>query len=99
MVDHELRDHAQSTAMRLAQERPEVTQRAVRGVNAGVVRDIVAFVFERRRAERQQPNSRNAEVRDVIEFIGQAADVSHAIAVTVVERADADFIDDRVLVP
>ena len=42
---------------------------------------------------------RDAEVLQVVELLRQAAEVADAVAVAVVEGADVDLVDDRVLVP
>src|SRR5947199_517731 len=85
--------------MSLGQKETEIAQRAVVGVDGGVVGDVVTLVLQRRGTEGKEPNSSNAEVCDVIEFFRQAAKISDPVAVAVVVRADVDFVDDRVLVP
>ena len=39
------------------------------------------------------------EVLQVIQLLGEAAKIAHAVFVAVVEGAGVDFIDDRVFVP
>ena len=63
------------------------SQRAVVGMDVGVVGDVVAVVAQRRGIERQQPERGDAEVLQVVELLGQAAEVADAVAVAVVERA------------
>ena len=72
VVDHQLGDHPQAAAVRLAQEAPEVAAGAVGGMDVGVVGDVVAVVAQRRGVERQQPEGGDAEVRQVVELAGQA---------------------------
>ncbi len=85
--------------MGLADEQLEVAQRAVLGLDARVVGDVVAVVLARRRVERQQPEGGDAEVGEVVELLGQAREVTRAVAVRVEERADVKLVDDGVLVP
>ena len=85
--------------MRLAQEDLEITERAVRGMYVGIVRDIVAIVLPRRRTEWKNPNRRNAEVLDVVELLRQTGKVAHPVIHRVVERPDVHLIDDRVFEP
>ncbi len=85
--------------MGLSQKRLEVAQRSVRGVDTGVVRNIVAVVFERRGVERQQPEGAHAQVLEIIQLLHEPAKVPDAIVVAIVEGADVNLIDDRVLVP
>src|SRR5436190_7195614 len=68
-------------------------------MHVGVVGDVVAAVAERRRIERQDPDRGDAEVAEVVELVDQPVDVTGAVAARVLERADVDLVDDRVLVP
>ena len=99
VVHHQLGDDAQLAAMRLVEKRLKVVQRAVLRIDVRVVGDVVAVVLQRRGEERQQPDRRDAQVLDVIEPLGQAAEVADAVAVAVAKRADVQLVDDGVLVP
>ena len=99
VVDDQLGDHLQAGVVGRPEEGPEVLQRAVAGMHAFVVRDVVAVVTQGRRIERQQPHARDAEVADVCQLASQAREVSDAIAGAVAERTHVHLIDDRVLVP
>ena len=68
-------------------------------MDLGVVGDVVAVVAQRRGIKRQQPQRRDAQVLQIVELLRQAAKVADAVVVAVVERADVQLIDDRVLVP
>ena len=99
VVDDELGDDAQAAAVRLDDEGAEVVERAVRRVHVLVVGDVVAVVAQRRRVERQQPDGVDAERLDVVEPLGQAAEVADAVAVGVGVGLDVQLVDDRVAVP
>src|SRR5262249_22973313 len=99
VVQHELGDDAQAAAVGFAQEVLEVGERAVRGVDVRVVGDVVAVVPQRRRVEGQEPERGDSEVLQVVELLGQAAEVADAVPRAVGERADVQLVDDRVLVP
>ena len=99
VVEDQLGDDAQAALVGLADERLEVAQRAVLGLTLGVVGDVVAVVLQRRRIERQQPDRGDAQVLQVVELLGQPLEVADAVAVAVVEGADVQLVDDRVLVP
>ena len=99
VVQHHLRDHPEAPAVRLPQEQAEVAQVAVRGVDAHVAGDVVAVVLQRRGVEGQEPERGDPQVVEVVQLRGQAAEVAHAVALAVVERADVQLVDDRVLVP
>src|SRR5688572_16468154 len=99
MVENQFRDYPETAAMCLLQKGSEVAQITVRRVDAGVVGDIVAVVFERRRIERKQPQGRDAEIPQIIELLGESAKVADAVAVGVEEGPDVKLVYDRVLVP
>ena len=69
------------------------------GSTVGVVADVVAAVAQRRGEERRQPEAVDAEPLQVVELVGQAAQVAGAVAVAVVEAADEHLVEDRALVP
>ena len=85
--------------MRLAQKALEILQRAVRGMNVGVVGDVVAVVAQRRGTEGQKPDGGYAQVFQVIELLRQAAEVADAVGNAVEEGAHVHFVDDGVFVP
>ena len=70
-----------SRAMRLAHEMLEIAARSIERVDIPVVGDVVAVVAQRRRVERQQPDRVDAEVLDVVELVGQPAEVADAVVV------------------
>jgi len=99
MVEHELGDHAQVAAVRLADERPELRARAVLRMDVVIVGDVVAIVPPWGGVEGQQPDGVDAEVLDVLELARQPEEIADAIIVGVEERAYVHLVDDRVLEP
>ena len=99
VVEHELDDDPETAAVRLTQKGLEVAHRAIRCVNPGIVRGVVAVVLQGRGAEREQPEGGDAEILQVVEPLGQAREIADAIPVAVVERADVELVNDRVFVP
>ena len=99
MVQHELDDHPEPAPMRLFEEDLEVLERAAVGMDALVVGDVVAVVAQRRREEGEEPERRHAEALEIVEPLGETAEVAHAVPVAVLEGADAELVDDRVPVP
>ena len=86
VVQHQLGNDANAAAVGLLDEQLEVGQRAVVGVDGGVVGDVVAVVAQRRGIKRQQPERRDAQVLEIIELLGQAPEITDAVAVAVEER-------------
>ena len=99
VIDHQLGDHPQASALGFCDEAAKILHRAEIGIDAAVVGDVVAVVTAGARIERQQPQCRHAELVQVIEPLGQAGKVADAVAVAVGEGFDVQLIDDCVLVP
>ncbi len=99
MVDHQLRDDAQSALVRRREKRLEIRQRSEVRIDVEIIRDVIAVVAHRRRVKGQQPERRYAEVLKVIEPIDQPAEVAHPVAAAVLKSLDVQFVDDRVFVP
>src|SRR5262245_1961950 len=85
--------------MRRLDERAEILDRAVVGMDREEVRDVVAAVAQRRRVHRQQPDAVDPEPLQVVELLGDAAEVAAAVAGRVVEAADVDLVEDGLLEP
>jgi hypothetical protein len=99
VVDDELGDHAQPAGVRLLHEALHVLARAVGRMHVLVVGDVVAVVEQRARVERHDPDRVHAQVADVVELVGEAAEIPDAVAVRVEERLHVHLVDDRVHVP
>src|SRR5437868_8958570 len=99
MVEDQFRDNAQATFMGGAQESLEIVQRAAFGMHAGIVRDVVTVVAHRRRIEREQPDGGDAEIAQIIELARQAGKIPYPVTIAVIERAYAQLVKDRILVP
>ena len=80
-------------------ELDEVAEVAELRQHLQVVADVVAAVAQRRLVDRQQPDAVDAEPLQVVELLGQAAQVAGAVAVAVVEAADEHLVEDGALVP
>jgi hypothetical protein len=64
-----------------------------------VVSDVVAIVAQRRGEEWHKPYRVDPQFLEVVELFFKPSKIADAIPVAVVEGADVDLIDDRVLVP
>ena len=77
----------------------EVVDRAELRQHLVEVADVVAAVAQRRVVERRQPKTVDAKPFQVVELLGQAAQVTSAVGVRVVERADEHLVEHGVLEP
>src|SRR4029077_14595940 len=64
-----------------------------------VIADVVAIVAQRRGEERHEPYRADPQLLEVVELVFKPLKITDAIPVVVVESANVDLIDDRVLVP
>src|SRR5438094_9172990 len=85
--------------MRRIKKGPEIVEGAEGGIGVEMIGDVVAVITQRRRIKRKKPDGRDAELLEIIQFLDQATEIAHSIAVTVAKRLDVQFVDDRVLVP
>ena len=68
-------------------------------MDGAVIRDVVAIVAQRRGEEGHAPYRVDPQFLEVAELFFKPLKIADAIPVAVVEGADVDLIDDRVLVP
>ena len=99
VVDHQLADDAQAAPVRLAQKRLEIPQRTVNRVDARVVGNVVAVVAQGGGIKRQQPESRDPKILEIIQALGQAAKIPDPVPVAVGKAANVDLINDGIFVP
>ena len=99
VVHDQVGDHADAALVRLVDEVAEVVDGPVVGIDLVEVGDVVAAVAERRRIERQQPDAVDAEPLQVVELVGEAAEIAGAVVVPVEERAQVDLVEDGRLEP
>ncbi len=81
------------------QEVREVVERSVAGVDVVILGDVVSVIAQRRRIEREQPDSLDAELAQVVQSRSQADEVADPVAVRVGEGTDMHFVNDGVAVP
>ena len=77
----------------------EVLDGAELGQHRAEVADVVAAVAQRRVVERRQPQAVDAQPLQVVELLGQPAQVAGAVPVGVGERPDQYLVEHRALEP
>src|SRR5438093_8153490 len=85
--------------MRLLRQAAEVVERAVLGVDAVVVGDVVAVIFLRRWIERREPESVDAKRSQVVESGRDPGQVADSVVVRVGKAAHVDLVEDGVAPP
>jgi hypothetical protein len=99
MIDDEVDDHSHSERLRVAHAFHEVPGRAVLGVDAIVVRDVVAIIAVRRRVERLEPETGDAQAVQVFQPPAQPLEIADAVPARVHVLVDVEAVQDRILVP
>jgi hypothetical protein len=99
VLGDEVDDDPQAQGLRLVEQDRQVRDVTEPGIDREVVGDVVPAVVVRRRVERQQPQAVGAEPADVLQSLGDPAEVAPPVSVGVQEERDVDLVDNRVAVP
>ena len=99
VVHDEVGDDADAAPVRGVEQVDEIVDGAELGQHLVEVADVVAAVAQRRVVERRQPKTVDAKPLQVVELFGQAAQVTGAVGVGVVERAHQHLVEHRALEP
>jgi hypothetical protein len=96
---HQVEQHPEPAAVGGGEQPVEVLEGAVRGIDPGVVADVVAEVGHGGGVDRREPDRVRAEPGDVVEAPLDAGKVADAVAAGVLKRAGVDLVDDGVPPP
>jgi hypothetical protein len=99
VVWDEVEEHTDSASTGLFDKSLDVRERAEIRVDAQIVGDVVAPVDVRRRVDRIQPDSIDAEPLEVVELLCQTRKITDAVLVSVSERPGVDLVEDTVAPP
>ena len=99
VIHHQFDHHLQAAMMSSVEERLEIAQRSIRGVDIGVVGDVVSIVAQWRWEERQEPDAGDPQVLQIIETRQQSREITDAVVIRIRKRANMELIDNRILVP
>jgi len=99
VVHDEVGDDADAALVCVLDEDAEVVDGPVVGMDRVEVGDVVAAVAQRRGVHRQQPDAVDPEPLQVVELLGQPAEVAASVVVAVEEAAHVDLVEDGALEP
>ena len=99
VVHHEVGDDPDAAAVGVLEERDEVADAPVVGMDVEEVADVVSAVAERRRVEGQHPDAVDTQPLDVVELLAQALEIPGAVIVGIEVAPDEHLVEDRVLEP
>jgi hypothetical protein len=99
VVDDEVQYQPYPALSSLQSQLGEVTEATETVVDSVIVGDIIAIVAIGRGMDRVEPQTCDAQPREVVEPADQPLQVAVAVAIGVLEGLHVDAIDDRFLVP
>ena len=94
VVEHHVQHELDATGPCLVRELLEVGHGAKQGLDGAVVCHVVTVVVLGTHEEGRDPQHVNAQLSQVVQLGGDAAQVTDAVAVRVAERANVNLIDD-----
>ena len=94
MVEHHVKHQADAALCSLTGQLFKVLHRAETRVNGAVVCNVVAVVALGRREEWVEPDVVHAQLLQVIQLGGHAAQIAHAVAVGIVKGLEIALVDN-----
>ena len=80
-------------------ELDEIAERAVAGIDAVIVGNVVAVIALGGDLERHQPDGRDAQAVQIVQAAHQPLEIADAVSVRIHVGSDGEAIDHRVFVP
>src|SRR6476469_2181526 len=99
VVRNEVDNDLKAARMCLFDESIEICKRPEDRIDAAIIGDVVAEVRHRRRIDRGDPERVDLQPLQIVEAAANPFEIADAVAVTVLERARIDLIDDAALPP
>src|ERR1700738_5010964 len=99
VIHDQVYEHPNATLLCGVSKFDEIAERAVSGVDAVVIRDVVAIIFTRRGLKLHQPYWPHPETVQIIEPPHEPLEVTDAVAVCIHIDANGKAIDDGILIP
>src|SRR5258708_6559194 len=96
---HHVDDDLEVERMGARDQRVEIGQAAERWIDIAIVGDVVAEIRHGRDVERRNPDTVDAERRDVIQLLHDSGQIADAIAVVILKAPGIDLINDGVSPP
>ena len=99
VVHHQLDHDLHPADVRGVEEIFEILHRAVAGMHAQIVADVIAVVAQGRRKERQKPQAGHTQFLKVVELLQQSRKIAGAVVIRVKKSFDVNFVNNGILVP
>ena len=89
----------QAQCVRAGNERVEIGERAEDRIDVAIIGDIIAEIAHGRGEEGRYPDRVHAQFGDMLQSLGDAVQVTHAVMIAVLKAARINLIDHRALPP
>ncbi len=99
VVRHQIEDQFEAGRMRGRYQRVEILHRAEQRIDVDVIGNVIAEIGHRRRKDRRQPDSVNAEVLQIGQPVDDPLDIADPVGIGVLKRARIDLIENTVPPP
>ena len=99
VVRNQIEDELEPALMRRLHQRVEILHGPEQGIDAGVIGDVIAEIDHRRGEDRRQPDRIDAERQQIGQPVDDPGEIADAIAITVLERARIDLIENAFAPP
>src|ERR1700687_59542 len=99
VIGHQIHDHPDMAFFSFAYQPVEIRHFPVKGIDGGVIGNVVTEIDEWRRIHGADPDGIDAQVANIIQPRSYPVDITDAIAVGVLEAARINLIDHRVFPP
>src|SRR4029453_17277585 len=99
VIDHEINNDTHASVLGRSDQRHEVAERSESRVNPIEVGNVVPVIAVGGGLEGHEPDAADPNPGQVVETLGQAAEVADSVAVPIKESLDIKAVDDRILPP
>src|SRR3954471_12156762 len=99
VVQHHFDDDSNTALVSGVKNLAKILQCSIAGMDRVVVGDVIAIIAKRRWKKWHEPYGADPQFLEVIELLFKPEKIPKTIAIAVLECADMDLINDRVLIP
>ena len=99
VIHHQVHNHLHPPVMGTPQNLLECLHAAVFRRNVHIVRNIISAVRAGRGVQRGKPDAVHSQGFHIVQLLINAPEVSHAVAVSVIEAPGPDLVENHILIP
>src|SRR5690606_13824418 len=99
VVNNQLGNYPHITLMSFFQQLLKLLYVAISGIYAVIISNIISVVFQRRRIKWKDPDGRNPQALQIIQFLKQPFKIANPIPIAVAKCFDMQFVDYSIFIP